>query len=218
MSDWLIAFNRATVTRTITWSAAERQEWLERPIALFRSIFGSTDGREQLFAEMRSWAGSCDGRSLPLVITHNDLGPWNVHHDGVGVTVIDWEIDDSCPSDREGLPLTDLVYFATHWLYTALRLRGGDGQIGAFRRLIDPAGQDVLTRAARSALVLHTERLGIDRRFIPLLVLLTWIERATDRSRRSDQVAEDPAAIRYRRYVDVIAERGPAFFPELSRV
>jgi hypothetical protein len=114
--------------------------------------------------------------------------------------------------------MTDLVYFVSHWLYTARRLRRDDQQIEAFRRLLGATGLDVLTSSVRNTLAVHAHRSSIDPRFIPLLLLLTWIERAIDRCDRHDRVADDPVAARYRRYIDLIAERGSAFFEELSGV
>ena len=108
--------------------------------------------------------------------------------------------------------MTDLVYFVTHWLYAARRLRRDNQQIDAFRRLIGSASKDVLTSEAWNTFAVHANRSAIDPRFIPLLMVLAWIERANDRCGRSDNVADDAAASRYVRYVDLIAERGLAFF------
>jgi len=109
----------------------------------------------------------------------------------------------------------DLVYFATHWLYTAFRVRTFESQLGVFRHLISGEPDSVLTRAARKALAVYADSLAIDRRFIPMLLALTWIERATDRvHRRRDDVAPapDPVLAQYCRYIDLLGEHSESFF------
>lgn len=50
---------------------------------------------------------------LAGVLVHDDLGTWNVLHDGSGFTVVDWE-----SARRPGMPLWDLLYFLADALVT----------------------------------------------------------------------------------------------------
>jgi hypothetical protein len=214
-TEWLLAFTRACEVRQIAWSAGEHRERLARALVLFQRTCGGGDGSVvQLCADLAARSAALDESSIPIVMRHDDFGPWNVYRDGAQLTVIDWELDAADVISREGLPLTDLVYFATHWLYAARRVRGHGAQLEAFRALLD-GQREPFVRAARHALGVYADRLGLDRRFVPLLFALTWIERANDRLGRragSHLAGTDPAMARYCRYVQLIAERGPRFF------
>jgi hypothetical protein len=212
--EWLVAFNRDCQTQAVRWSEAERADASARA-AMFVKTFGINPWRERLARSIERRAGDLEGLTLPQVLQHNDLGPWNVHREGSRLTVIDWEVNGGDPEARRGLPMTDAVYFATHWLFAARRLRDSRQQLGAFRELVTGAGRDRLTCAARSALAAYSDALAIDRRFIPLLVALTWIDRGNDRACRARGEASpngDAAAASYCRYVDQMGAEADALF------
>jgi hypothetical protein len=81
--------------------------------------------------------------------------------------------------------LCDLVYFVTHWLYLARGLRRERAKRVAFRDLFITAGKsDARCAAARETLLEYAEKLELDRGFLPLLTVHTWVDRAVDQHRR----------------------------------
>ena len=219
-ADWLAAFNQASRVGTIDWSEAGRRQWLERPLYSFRQAFGSYAHRDRLWATLQAAAVRCDGVSVPIVFQHNDLGPWNVHRQGRHVTVIDWEVEGGSPFSRRGLPLMDLIYFATHWLYTALRARTPEAQLEVFSEFVSGRRGNACVRAAWATLEAHADRLAIDRQLIPVIATLTWIEHATDRIyRRRDDLTASPDRVlsQYLRYIDIISDHREAFFQRGDR-
>jgi hypothetical protein len=136
-----------------------------------------------------------------------------VHRAGDRITVIDWELgpDDTA---RRGPALVDLIYFATEWHLRARRLKGRRAELRGFRELfIEPTG--AAARAAAEVLADYVRRVEVDPRFVPLLVVLTWAERALDRADRQAAAAGIGASRenRYAEYVRLLAaEAGDAFW------
>jgi hypothetical protein len=210
-ADWLREFNRACTTRVL--SAFEIVGRIEQPIAAFTRAFGSTPDREQLFARVRRDAAALSPAPLPEVIQHNDLGPWNVHRHGRRVTVIDWEFDRAARADRRGLPMTDLVYFVSYWLFTARRLRSPHARRSAFAQLFTSIPAEPLAAAAHRELNFYLREMGIRAEYAPLLVTLTWIERALDRLTRADSGSgPDRVSETYCEHVDLLAAHLDGFW------
>ena len=209
-TDWTTAFNRAWCVERQTWSAVRYGQWIEPAIDRYRDVFRTTRDHDRLFAAMRARSATLGGATVPIVLQHNDLGPWNIHRDGDRLTVIDWEQDGCDLSERVGLPVLDLVYFITHWFYDARVLRRADDQLRGFERLFTAEPRDRFVAAATDAIATYVRRLEIDRPFVPVLLVLTWIARALDRLARyggGSAPPNDPACTRYQQYVDILARR-----------
>lgn len=107
----------------------------------------------------------------PAVVTHGDLGTWNVMTDGSDFTVLDWEA-----ADEQGLPLADLAYF----LSDALALVGGARTVP---ERVDAMVALFAGRHSRSALLFGLLRraadaVGIGHDVAGRLVTLSWLHHA----------------------------------------
>jgi aminoglycoside phosphotransferase (APT) family kinase protein len=154
------------------------------------------------------------GAALPTVWVHNDFGPWNIHRAGTRITVIDWELGPNDTGTRRGPALADLIYFVTEWHLRARRLRGRRAELRGFRDLfLPPTGPAAL--AARDALREYMAGVGVDPRFLPLLLVVTWVERALERADRQATAGGRGRAEgtnRYAEYVTLMARRRDQLF------
>jgi hypothetical protein len=210
-ATWITRFNQVC-SSSLVWSWSDKHRWIDAPLDRFRGTSPMSAACADLLGALEARASRLLGRKLPLVVQHNDLGPWNVHRDEDRLMVIDWETEAShgdFMAERIGLPMTDLVYFATHWLFEVRRLRTDDEQLEAFRDLFARGKQDTWTRAVRQVLDRYATEMDIAHEFIPFLVALTWIQRANDRLGRSRGAQpagdEDHALRRFRRFIDALA-------------
>ncbi|HUF36386.1 MAG TPA: hypothetical protein VMN37_10580 [Gemmatimonadales bacterium] len=201
-TEWLSAFH-AQAAVGWCWSA-ERAAALVRRIDAYGARFAPPLQVRQLLDLAGARAGELTGRPLPLVWVHNDYGPWNIYRHGGRLTVIDWEFGGEDETGRHGPALTDLIYFVTAWSTRVWRLSPPGGEPTAVRRLF-AAGEpgDDIARAAQAALHDYMRRLAIDPRFLPLLLVYTWVERALDRHDRQGPSGRNP-------YVDHLAALAPA--------
>jgi len=118
---------------------------------------------------------------------------------------VDWE------GLRPGPALCDLLHFVIHWHEQARRVSGAASRRAAFRDLFVAPRPGPAARAARKEIAACCRRLGIDLRFVPLLLLHTRLEIV---ARRAERPADAPgkwdeadAA-----YVTFLAEGGEALF------
>ena len=189
-AEWLTEFHGQTQIRRSPWGALEISEWIEEPLELYRERFGLTIAEEHLFSAFREQAESLVGVPLPFVWWHRDFNVWNIHRDGRKLNVIDWE------GGRPGPPLCDLLHFVTYWNKTARHIKSGAPELRSFRRLfLNPPRGTLIARAIDGVLDRYLERLGIDRRFLPLLLVYTWVELALRRyDQQRDKRELQPAA------------------------
>ncbi|MFL5517386.1 MAG: phosphotransferase family protein [Gemmatimonadales bacterium] len=202
-AGWLARFHLQSTGGSATWAPASSERTIER-LEAFRAGFAVSVQEHRLLDRAAESARTLVGARLPTVLVHNDFGPWNIHRAGNRVTVIDWELG---PADRarRGPALVDLIYFATEWHLRARRLRGRRGELRGFRTLfLEPSG--AAARAARGAFDDYMGRVGVDPRFFPLLVVVTWVERALDRADRQT-AAGSGGENRYADYVRLLAAR-----------
>jgi hypothetical protein len=203
--DWLAAFHGATGLSRTTWNMSTEAEWLEAPLLAYAAAFGLTDPERLGFDAARACSRSLHGRSMPIVWQHHDFGEWNVQRDAHSIRVIDWE------RARRGLPLCDLLYFATFWYFSVRGLRRPLRQLTGFARLNTDPGQvtDVAIRAVNAVVEAYRANLRVDREFVPLLVLVTWVGHALDRWEREGPVPGDRGNTRgqnaYVDFVEVLA-------------
>jgi aminoglycoside phosphotransferase (APT) family kinase protein len=153
---------------------------------------------------------------LPKVCLHNDFGPWNVYRQGDRITVIDWELGGNGTADRTGPALCDLVYFVTYWTLRTRRLWTEAATRRGFRELfLDPSKGGRASRAAHATIREYLARSGIDPRFLPPLLVYTWIERTLDQlaRARAGPHAVLPASVeQYAQFVNLLAEHGERLF------
>ncbi|MGH7832263.1 MAG: phosphotransferase, partial [Candidatus Binatia bacterium] len=175
-ASWLAEFNSRVQIKRSQWADSDLDEWVEKPLGAYEQTFGVTSGEERLFIATRERASSLIGLPLPTVWVHWDFSEENVFRAGRGITVIDWE------SGAPGPPLLDLLFFTTHWNYSARSLNSDAARLYAFRQLFcNSHRSDPASVAVREAIAEYMARLNIDNRFFPLLLVLVWVVRALGR-------------------------------------
>jgi hypothetical protein len=201
-AGWLAAFHlQAGVDRC--WSG-DRAAAVLRRIADYRNRFAPGAEAGRLLAMAGERAVGLAGEPLPIVWLHNDYGPWNIYRHGDRLTVIDWEFGGEDERARQGPALTDLIYFVTAWSARVWRLGAEGAEPEALRRLFaDAEPRDEIARAARAAVDGYMRSLSIHPRFLPLLLVHTWLERALDRGDRQGPAGRNP-------YVACLAALAPA--------
>lgn len=179
---WLTAFHQQSQLGPPEAGAAAFARRAALLFARYRSVFQATENEERLFAEVLDRAGALLGCPLPIVWQHHDFGPRNVFRGGSELTVIDWEIGWGEDVDPAGPALCDLIFFVTHWVFAARRLHDLAGwRRGLHDLLVEPDPSDEIIAAAHRALSEYMAMLHVDRRFLPLAVVYTWIEQALRR-------------------------------------
>jgi hypothetical protein len=212
---WLARFHQQLRQPGARWDDAS-QDRLGARLDRFVERFGDTHGVARLFELTRGRARELLGRELPVARLHNDFGPWNVHRNGARVTVIDWEYGESA-RDRQGPALCDLLYFVTEWTLRVRHLREPEDERRGFRELfVAPRPGEAASEAGRRAIATYMTRLEMDTRFLPLLLVQTWVERALERGERNALSAEPagtiPDAGRYADYVRLLAGGADGLF------
>jgi hypothetical protein len=184
-ADWLARFHRETTVARPRWGAETMARWVEPSIARFERAVGAGDPERRLFDALRAHAATLAGQAFPVVTVHNDFNPWHVYRAGESVSVIDWEFGQDDVSLRQGPALCDLLYFANHWLNLARGVRSPATEARAFEDLFLRSGRgDRHCRAARAAFATYLAQVELSPGFLPLLLAVTWIERAADRGER----------------------------------
>ena len=96
------------------------------------------------------------------------MGPWNILVDGHGA----WQAADWESSVDAGLPLTDLWYFLT-WAALSVEHLFEPSLAGSYARLTDPTSPT--GRVGQAAVQRYAAALGLDRRAVDALRMLTWM-------------------------------------------
>ncbi len=206
-TNWLCAFQQQVGTR-VEWNRAAIGRWVEQPLKNYCFLFGETERARDLFARARERAEELLGATMLQVVQHNDFGPWNFARAGDRLIVMDWE------SAACGLGVGDLFYFVTHWSFITRRLYGEHTELrGVYELFIERAPQDERVRAARQRMSAYLEKMELDPRFAPLLLVTFWVDRALDRFTRQGALgAQGVNENRFAQYVALLAKHGETLF------
>jgi len=212
VTQWLGEFHRQTGRAPGPFSAAQLQSTVEGPLTAYTGTFGNTVEEAMLFERARERAASLLGRPFPLVWSHPAFSEWNIYRWGKQISVIDWE------GTEVGPPLRDLIYFVALWYYRSRAGRGEQAQLDSFRDMLFPSAGDRLAAAASCALDECIERLSIDPRFYPLMLVVTWVTHAEGRWKRVRIVEGERGDPRRGNLhvgrVRILAENHSRLFPE----
>jgi len=216
-TEWLARFHLATLRRRVRWDENEVNRWLGRRFDEYARAFGLEPEENILFAAARERAQSLIGEQIPIVWSHNDFGPWHLYSSGAEVGVIDWEFGGHELSERWGLPLCDLAYFASHWIHLARGVDDDGRRLQAFRDLfLGRSGTDSRCDAVRLCLADYLRQLQIHCDFLPLLLVYTWVDRAVDRFGRQASLGALGASARanngFASYVGILAQGADTLF------
>ena len=214
---WLTAFHAQTEERRLVWDQAAIANWIDAPLAAYAQAQSLTTGEHKLFALTLARAHSLVGATLPLAWQHHDFAPWNIYRAGDQFTVIDWEFNRGWDATRAGPGLCDLLYFVTHWYIIAHHLYTEAAELRGLHSLfLDPARQTRTLRAARRALADYLAAHAIDRGFLPLLLVHTWVERAVygrgGAQTLDARAGANRAADRCVRYIQTFADQAEQLF------
>lgn len=184
---WLGEFHALAPLRRTPWAAPERARWVDKPLAAYEDAFGLTPAEERLFEAVRRHAGGLDDASFLLVWQHRDYNVWNLFRQGERLSVIDWE------GGMAGPAICDALHFIVHWNEVVRLLAEASVAHGAFAELFRVDGSvDAIARGVHRALAGYLERVRLDTRLVPLLLVYLWVELATRRAiQRHDAGATD---------------------------
>jgi hypothetical protein len=192
-AGWLGAFHQQVQAGPPEQGSADLIRRIEHILACYVDAFGIEPSEERLFAKVRARAHSLTDVPLPIVWQHGDFGPWNIYRAKNDVTVIDWEVRQGPILDPAGPPLCDLLYFVTYWSFVARRLYGDAAELRGFHELfLEPDRSDAIVVAIWAAIEEYLTRLAVDRCFVSVLLVYTWVKRALEdlhRHRVLDQLS-----------------------------
>jgi hypothetical protein len=215
VTSWLIRFHQQAQIGRQPWGAAETERWVTAPLDTYTRLIGTTAAEARLFATLRSQAELLAGASLPIVWQHHNFGEWNILSTDRAINVIDWE------HARAGLPLYDLLHFVLQWSYSVRRRDSEIEQLAGFRELFcSTTADDPIVQAARGAIDRYMDDLDIDKRFLPLLLIFAWIEKAityAEAQREYRSAALDGrSGNRSVAYIGILAEHIDQLFTETT--
>jgi aminoglycoside phosphotransferase (APT) family kinase protein len=219
-SSWLAEFHRVTELHRVPWDAGALSRWVAAPLDAYTEVFGASAQEERLFAAVRERAQVLLGMQVPVVWQHGSFDPPNITRDGRRINIVDWE--HAAP----GLPLLDLIHFATRWGDAARGLRTAEARAralcGVFCRL-EP--EERVAVATREAVAQYMRRLDLDSRFLPAAVVLTCVTdalRGFERSAGSQDTARNrrealPYVTSLLSSIDMLAKHVEALFAHGGR-
>jgi hypothetical protein len=135
------------------------------------------------------------------------------------LTVIDWEFNRQWENTQAGPALCDLLYFVTYWHNVANHLYTVEAELQGMGALfLEPDSRNPYTSAIHRAIADYMAALAIDRRFLPLLLVYVWLERAIYSAGRAQKLATHAGASRsaskFVTYVRYLAEHTDRLFAE----
>lgn len=199
VADWLTRFNHQARRSQSAWGDAEMAEWVDKPLRAYEQAFGVTANEARLFLAVRHWATGMLGAPLSLVWTHWGFEQRNIFRQGRVIHVVDWE------GASPGLPLYDLLYFVTRWSDTAHGRHDTSEQAQGFRELfLDPDEHNATVQAARAVIEQYMTDLVIDPRYLPLCLVMMWVERALGRVQLRAGLEPGMDARRGNGYIDMV--------------
>jgi aminoglycoside phosphotransferase (APT) family kinase protein len=210
--DWIADLHDRFAIRARAWRDEDVRDIAERPADEFVRTFGARTAETELLAQLRRRANELVGTTLPLVWQHGDFSSLNVLRSNSRIHVIDWE------TASQGLPLVDVLHFARLWLYL-VRKADRPASFVAFRDLfLRPHHHEPFVDAARAAIARYLERLALDPRLLPVLLVSGCVRRAVGRAEGRLLLRgqpEDPRERnRYVTYLGLIDEHRAASFWE----
>jgi hypothetical protein len=158
---------------------SDYEEMVFAPLEQAGEEQGLDEAEQSVLLRLRERAARlASEQPLPTVFAHRDLGTPNVLAGSRGefAGVVDWE--DGGP----GLPASDLFFFLGRFAYET-RGAGTADELRGFREIYFGEGAGTRTCA-------YCEGVGLDRRWLPVIFVLTWIAAAQDERRQLAERAE----------------------------
>jgi aminoglycoside phosphotransferase (APT) family kinase protein len=219
-AEWLGEFHHLAELDRVPWDAAALGRWVASPLDAYTEVFGASGREERLFGAVRERAHILLGMQVPVVWQHGSFDPPNITRAGRRINVVDWE--HAAP----GLPLLDLIHFATRWNDAARGLRTAETRAHGMCAVFCGLERDDRGAATvRRALAQYMRRLDLDPRFLPAAVVLTCVTdalRGFARSAGSQDTARNrrealPYVTSLLASIDMLAKHTEALFARLER-
>ena len=210
-AGWLAAFHRQARVSEGGWDAEATERWCRTPIDSYRRRFGLNPDEGRLFSAVQDRVQALIGLPFPVVWQHHDFNELNVLRSERGLHVIDWE------RARPGPALNDLLYFGLRWSFLARGLHSEVQHLRGFKELfVQPRCDDQIVVAVRQSFERYRAAQGLDERFVPLLLVTTWVDHALDHFERLRALGRLTANVRegnvYTRFVEVLAAHVDVLF------
>jgi hypothetical protein len=214
--NWLTKFNRQVQFSYAPWNDVEIKKWVERPLNEYQRAFGLTQNEDRLFECVRHRLKALRHIPLPMVWMHWGFSEPNLFRNADKIMVIDWEDDGGGP------PLYDLLYFLLRWSCSVRKVYGDIAQLKHFHVLFcEPHCNKPVPVAVHQAISSYLTQLSIDQRFLPILQVLLWVERALGAFERRNESNSSEATNRehneYVGYVSLLADCGEKFFDSSTK-
>ena len=219
---WLSSFNRQVQLIPSESGAAEFARMVGRLFDRYLRACDPSPNVRQLLDFTSSRAQALVNAPLPIVWQHNDFGPWNLVRDRDVFHVIDWELGWGPGFDHAGPALCDVLYFVTHWSFAARGLHSPESWSNGFGQLfIDRDLDDRYISAIHQAIDGYMADLGIDARFLPVVLVYTWVDRSLKQWERKQHLGAPTSMSgsqnQFASYVHVLADNRDDLFTAGNR-
>jgi hypothetical protein len=209
-ANWLRNFHHNAEVARPLWTSTLAAQWIEAPLQQYQRLFGSTATESQLFDYTCRHASELAGLPFPLVWQHRDFNVWNIFQCERDINVIDWE------GGQVGPGVCDLLHFVTHWNEAARHLTTPNSILRGFQSLFCEQPKDKIDLTIHSVIAQYMQHFGVDRRFLPLLLVYTWVElslRRFDQQQTMGRTKIEPRVDnRFVAYVGVLAQNAQQLF------
>ena len=214
---WLTEFHRHTTVERLPARDWMRRHFIEGTRDEYAATFDLTQQEAQLFDAVAASIERLGAETLPIVWQHADLGPPNVYIDAGKIGVIDWE------TARRGPALSDLLYFAADWSAAAAGRVTDSARRDHFEALYCRAVQPgTLAHSVHTEIARYMRHLDIAPSLVPVLLVVTFVEKALERVRRLTRLGSvgpaDRQSNRFVTYVGLLARNSGALFAPAAAI
>jgi hypothetical protein len=211
VTGWLVQLHRQTGAERVRWAELEQHQQLAARFEAFAAAFGEGVGDSALFGSLLRLSDELADARIALVWSQGDFHGGNIYRQGERLRVIDWA------AAGRTLPLLDLLKFAEQWNNHVRRTWDEAGRARSFREMfVFPNTAERRTGAVWQAVLDYTDRLQLDRRFVPMLLVIGVVDLAlyhhSAASSGNAAVHRRYASV-YVRYVQSLAARGSELLP-----
>jgi glycosyltransferase involved in cell wall biosynthesis/aminoglycoside phosphotransferase (APT) family kinase protein len=188
-TEWLADFHAATAAGWHDWGPCQTEKLVNAAFASYFAAYGELPLEQALRDTAMTYARTIAGVSIPSICQHRDYAVWNLvraaTHGRDELSVLDWE------GARMGPPLCDMLHLVTSWDMAIRRPGDMRDEMTNFGALfLEPPDGDVYRAAARRAIRRYLQRVAIDDRLVPVLLLHHTLELAI---RRAEQITDRAA-------------------------
>ncbi|MBI4845693.1 MAG: methyltransferase domain-containing protein [Candidatus Omnitrophica bacterium] len=159
--DWLIELQKSTAERNILLQKEVLNKYICEINKAFDEYADKLKNKQALTSKLNSLRQKVEGKSMPLVLQHRDLGPSNIFVKNNRIMVLDWEVS------RIGSPFYDLYFFLSHYFFFVFYDPAQDAvadfkTMAKFKERMYFKKGDYAYKIIREALDYYCRRMGLD--------------------------------------------------------